>query len=178
MDAHEQEDAAQDKFDRIAGQRGWAGHARDHTRFSKILVHCSEQSHRSDAASISEKWKTQRRSERMETAAHSVRTGDQCDGARIHEEVPGDSQSEDNVRREQRDPDAGRSGTEVRRALRQEIRERLEVTETVRHTSQSNRVTVGARGQISETNSKQLDPDEFDRTSGQRLGDDGKWWRQ
>ena len=31
--AQEQEDAAKDKLDRIAVQRGWAGHARGHTRF-------------------------------------------------------------------------------------------------------------------------------------------------
>ena len=33
--AQEQEDAAEDKFDRIAVQRGWTGQARDHTRFSR-----------------------------------------------------------------------------------------------------------------------------------------------
>ena len=35
--AQEQEDVAEDKFDRIAVQRGWAGQARDHTRFTKYL---------------------------------------------------------------------------------------------------------------------------------------------
>ena len=35
--AQEQEDVAEDKFDRIAVQRGWAGQARDHTRFSRYL---------------------------------------------------------------------------------------------------------------------------------------------
>ena len=50
--AQEQEDVAEDKFDRIAMQWRWAGHARDHTRVSKVLVHCAEQSHRWDAASI------------------------------------------------------------------------------------------------------------------------------
>ena len=33
----EQEDVAEDKFDRIAVQRGWVGQAREHTRFAKYL---------------------------------------------------------------------------------------------------------------------------------------------
>ena len=51
-----------------------------------------------------------------------VRTSDQCDSARIHEEVPGGSSSEDHIRRE-RDPDAGRTGAEVRRTQRQVVRQ-------------------------------------------------------
>ena len=43
----------------------------------------------------------------MEKATHGVRTCDQCDGARIQDEVPGDSWSKDNIGREQRDPDVG-----------------------------------------------------------------------
>ena len=35
--AQAQEDVAEDEFDRIAAQRGWAGQARDHTRFSRYL---------------------------------------------------------------------------------------------------------------------------------------------
>ena len=31
------EDVAEDKFDRIAVQRGWVGQAREHTRFAKYL---------------------------------------------------------------------------------------------------------------------------------------------
>ena len=59
----------------------------------KVLVHCAEQSHKWDAASIGEIWNTQRRNERMEKATHGVRTSDQCDSTRIHEEVTGDSSS-------------------------------------------------------------------------------------
>ena len=55
----EQEDVAEDKFDRIAVQRRWAGHARDHTRFSKYL--CTVLSNRTDGT----------------PAAHGVRTSDQ-----------------------------------------------------------------------------------------------------
>ena len=46
----------------------------------------------------------------MEKATHGVRNSDQRDGARIHGEVS----CEDNIRREQRDPDAGRTGAEIR----------------------------------------------------------------
>ena len=35
--AQEQEDVAEDKFDRIAMQRSWAGQAQDHTRFPRYL---------------------------------------------------------------------------------------------------------------------------------------------
>ena len=42
--AQGQEDAAEDKFDRIEMQRSWAGQARDHTRFPRYLFHCAEQS--------------------------------------------------------------------------------------------------------------------------------------
>ena len=35
--AQGQEDAAEDRFDRIAMQRSWAGQARDHTRFPRYL---------------------------------------------------------------------------------------------------------------------------------------------
>ena len=65
---------------------------------------------------------TQGRSERMEKAAHGACTSDQRDGARIHEEVLGGSPSEENIRREQRDPDSVRTGAEVPRAQRQEVR--------------------------------------------------------
>ena len=54
----------------------------------------------------------------MEKAARGVRAGDQCDGVRIHEEVAGDSSSEDGSRGEQRDPDAGGNGAKVRGAQR------------------------------------------------------------
>ena len=57
--AQEQEEVTEDKFDRIAVQRGWAGQARDHEVF-KVLIHCAEQSHRWDAASLREKRKAQR----------------------------------------------------------------------------------------------------------------------
>ena len=73
----------------------------------------AEQSRRWDSASTGEKWTTQRWRERMEQVAHGVRTGDQCDGARIHEEVAGDSPSDDDSRREQHDPDAGANGERV-----------------------------------------------------------------
>ena len=56
----------------------------------------------------------QRRSEPMEKAAHGVRTGDPCDGARIHTkqwlEI---TRSEDDSGREQSDPDAGGTGEKV-----------------------------------------------------------------
>ena len=99
---------AQNDFDVLELQRGWSGQAPDRLRFSMVLVHCVEQSHRRDAASTGKKWTTQRWSERMEKAAHGVRTSDQCDGARIHDEVGVDSPREDDSRREQRDPDAGK----------------------------------------------------------------------
>ena len=55
----------------------------------------------------------------MKKAAHGGRTGDQCDAARIPEEVTGDSPSEDDSRRELHDPDAGGTGEKVRGAQRQ-----------------------------------------------------------
>ena len=119
--AQEPEDVAEDKFDRIAVQRGWAGQARDHTRLSRYLF--TVLSNRTDGTPHpSVRNGRQSRSERMETAAHGGRTSDQCDGARIHEEVHRNSKDEDDIRREQRDPDAGRTGAEVRRVQRQEIR--------------------------------------------------------
>ena len=33
----EEEDVAEDKFDRMVAQRGWVGQARDHTRFASYL---------------------------------------------------------------------------------------------------------------------------------------------
>ena len=110
----------EDKFDRVAVQRGWVGHGRDHTRFSRYHL----LSNRTDG-----------------TPHRLVRNGRHKDGVnawrRLHMEyAPVTSataqgfmkksleiaQSEDNIRREQRDPDAGRTGAEVRRAQRQEVR--------------------------------------------------------
>ena len=52
--AQEQEDVAEEKFDTIAGQRGWAGQCtRSHEVF-KILIHGVEESHRWNASSMSE----------------------------------------------------------------------------------------------------------------------------
>ena len=81
--AQEQEDVAEDKFDKIAAPRwmGWTS-TRSYEVF-KVLVHCAEQSHRWNTASIGEKRKTQRWNERMEKATHGVRTSDKCDGAKI-----------------------------------------------------------------------------------------------
>ena len=45
---------------------------------------------------------------------------DPCDSTRIYE-VSGDPASKNNIAREQRNPDAGRIGAEIRRAWRQEV---------------------------------------------------------
>ena len=47
-----------------------------------------------------EKRATQRRSERLEKAAHGIRASDQCDSIRIHEEITGNFWSKDDIRRE------------------------------------------------------------------------------
>ena len=120
--AQEPEDVAEDKFDRIAVQRGWAGQARDHARFAKYLFTVL-QPYRWDVASFGEKRTAPRRSERLEKAAHGTCAGDQRDGTRIHEEVPGHSSSKNSLRCEQRDADVRRTGAEVRRSRRQEVRQ-------------------------------------------------------
>ena len=79
----------------------------------EALVHCVEQSHSQNAASIAKKRTIQRRSELLEKAAAGVRTGDPCDGARIHEAVAGDLPTEDDSGREQSDADAGGTGEKV-----------------------------------------------------------------
>ena len=85
--SQEQEEVTEDEFDLLATRRGWDGQGRDHA----VLVHRAEQPHRWDPAPTSEKRTTQGRRERMEKASHGVRSSDQCNGVRIHEEVARDS---------------------------------------------------------------------------------------
>ena len=106
------------------------------------------------------------RREALEKAALGERTCDQCDGARIHEEVAGDFSSEDGSTREQRDPDAGGNGYKVRGAPKQGVRKQLEVEKDCVTCSPS-RLNI----RVSRTKSKHLDTDELDGTSGQGLGD-------
>ena len=100
----------EDEFDMFPVQRGWGGQARDHARFAVVPVHCVEQSHRGDAAPTGKKRTTQRQSWALEKYAPVT----SATAVRIHEEVTGDSQSEDGSRRVQRDPEAGGTGEEVR----------------------------------------------------------------
>ena len=96
-----EEDAAEDKFDRIAVQRRWVGQARDHTRFARYLF--TLLSNRTDG--------TPHRLVRngrhtdgvnvLEKAAHRVCASGQCDSTRIHEEITGNSPSKDDLRGEQ-----------------------------------------------------------------------------
>ena len=65
----------------------------------------------------------------MEKVAHGVCASDQCDSTRIHEEVSGDSSSENNIRREQRSANDGRIGEKVRGAQRHGLRRQPEIAE-------------------------------------------------
>ena len=91
----------------LATQRGLGGQARDDARFARRMF--TELSNRADETHRLAKNGRGRR-EGMEKATLGVRTCDQCDGARIHEEVAGDSSSEDGGTRQQRDPDFGGNG--------------------------------------------------------------------
>ena len=86
--AQEQEDAAEDKFDRIAMQRSWAGQAQDHTRFPRylftVLSNLTDGTpHQLMRNGRSKDEVNAWRRPHMEY----IHTSDQCDGTRIHEEV-------------------------------------------------------------------------------------------
>ena len=101
----------------------------------EVFVRCIEQSY-----------------ERLETAVHGVCAGSRCVSTRIH---TSDVSSAIHMLEELVSKYEG--------PQRQEIRQRLETAEVVRHTSQADRATVGAGGQrrvsdirVSKTESKQL----------------------
>ena len=96
--AQQQDDVPEDEFDAIAMQRGWAGHARDHTRFARYFF--TVLSNRADGTP--QRLVTQRGSECLEMAAHGVCASDQRDGERTHKEITGDPSSEKCIGREQR----------------------------------------------------------------------------
>ena len=170
--AQEPEDVAEDKFDRIAVQRGWAGQARDHATFAKYLFTVL-QPYRWDVASISEKRETQSRSERMETATHGGRTSDQRDGTRIHEEVSGHASSKNSLRCEQRNADVRRTGAEGTKSTetrRYDNDLKLQRLHDIHPTPLEQTVGAGRQRRVSdirvrEAKSKHLDTDEFDGTS-------------
>ena len=73
----EQEDVTEDE---VTTHRGWGISTRSRED-CEVLVHCAEQPHRWDTGPTGKKRTTQGRRERVETAAHGVRTGEQCRGS-------------------------------------------------------------------------------------------------
>ena len=112
--AQEQEELTEDKFDRIVVQRRWAGQARDHTRFSRYLF--TVLSNHTD-----------------ETPHQFVRNGRHKDGVnasgRTHmEHAPVTSATAQGFMKEsleilQAKTTPERTGAEVRRTQRQEVRQ-------------------------------------------------------
>ena len=79
----EQEDVAEDKFDRIVVQRGWVGQAREHTRFAKYLRTVLRNRTDGTPHRLVRNGRHKDLSERLEKAAHGVCTSDKCDSPRV-----------------------------------------------------------------------------------------------
>ena len=101
----------------------------------------------------------------METTENGTRASDQCDSTRIHEEITGNPSSKNT------------SEVSGAKQMLEELVRKYEEHRDKKYDNDSKLQRLYDT-RVSETESKQVDNDEFDRSSRHEIGDDGKGRRQ